>query len=514
MIPLCLASYARLLAAGTGKGKQLSKILDTILTSLCPSDYIDNYYDPDPSALNFQYQPDNSPPGETRSFSSGQYSNYSLGKHSVAPEIIRMSQTKDSAEIKRFFENKIIPMIPEERRKLVVAALQDLFRQNSGIISDHSFGKLHPISIREFCSSKNFVLSEVLVDTFQFILENTENKRDSIDELNDLKAIEATYLENFRDQITRIVLYDKDDFRPELTVPLQSTTNSFKRTFFKIHEQNIQVNGTNDLQVFLIDLTADGDFDYYKFWNLIRKNIGYYVYSRKEIDERDEEDLPLLSSDAKRFLKSRLSSGTISGDNELENIMFFMFVEQILQAPKLLSSIEIKAFTGDVKARSVGAHLLTGSDRDSQSQLIFGASVIKENIYEAIDSAVKQIKEVNKNKANERTLVSKSIFNHKFNQQEAANISEIIIPTRGLNTCQATIAYSIFLGYTIENEYIFWPGIRSELSKKETEYVLNTIPYLEKRLEDEKLNNFSFYVYFVPLEDAERDKKEFFERID
>lgn len=105
-----------------------------------------------------------------------------------------------------------------------------------------------------------------------------------------------------------------------------------------------------------------------------------------------------------------------SAESILGETLLYVFLEQELQVPKLMTKIEIDEIGGLMKSKSDGVHLLVSEDRGKPfRQLIFGASNIVIDLRSAVDNAFDKIIAIDSNYEDERKwLITRHFFSlHK-----------------------------------------------------------------------------------------------------
>ena len=146
-----------------------------------------------------------------------------------------------------------------------------------------------------------------------------------------------------------------------------------------------------DLQIYCLKF-EDKDFDYDGLWRYLRNNIGYYVFSRAQIQQYTENDeIESVSYDAADQLR-QLSRDALSAD-ELGEILLYIFLEQVLKAPKFMSRVELSGYGGFNISKSAGIHILTVKSPLPYSQIVFGTSRIEGDLNSAIDDAFQKAAE-------------------------------------------------------------------------------------------------------------------------
>lgn len=87
-----------------------------------------------------------------------------------------------------------------------------------------------------------------------------------------------------------------------------------------------------------------------------------------------------------------------NAETVLGEILLYIFLEQELDAPKIMSKIELDEYNRDTVSKSGGVHLLS-FNRSGQPvhQLVFGASDIIGNLSAAVDRAFGKIAKIEAN---------------------------------------------------------------------------------------------------------------------
>jgi hypothetical protein len=141
------------------------------------------------------------------------------------------------------------------------------------------------------------------------------------------------------------------------------------------------------------------------------------------------------------------------------------------------------------------------------NQLIFGATDTVDNLETAVDNALNQVLEIKTVSVFEYDFLENTILNNEFDAETNKALEEMIIPkkTSGLN--KPDDAFGLFLGYTVSTTYepdnaLYLTNLERQMDADITK--IST--YLEKRIKDLGLLNYSFYVYVLPLNNALFDR--------
>ena len=271
----------------------------------------------------------------------------------------------------------------------------------------------------------------------------------------------------------------------------------------------------HDLQIFCMKFD-DYDFDYHGLWKYLRNNIGYYVYSRAEVDRyMDEDEIGSIAYDAIDHIKKTIAAGGSVPENMLSELMLYIFLEQVLKAPKFMSKVELGAYGGINTSESSGIHILTAETPVPFSQVVLGASMIDGNIKTAIDTAFTAAKRLETHKKKERRFVESKIFAESFSKELSDQLESIILPSEAEDK-KPTTAFGIFLGYTIDDIDRSGKPVekhQNDVMQQAAKDIKTSLPYIEQKIKEQGLDTYSVYIYMLPFHDANRDKKEIVDRI-
>lgn len=249
---------------------------------------------------------------------------------------------------------------------------------------------------------------------------------------------------------------------------------------------------------------------------LLYRNIGEYVFSRARIERfKVNGDAFAVGAQAIRVLNKNGGADVKGTGTELGEMLLYSFLEEKLNAPKLMSRVELSTDAKQYASTCDGIHLLTGQTSGlPYHQVVFGASSIVGDLTYAIDAAFDSILEIENNEDKELHMVDNVIFDRLLNEDEVELAKEIFLPTPNKTTSYNT-SYSLFLGYTIgldPTKYgvAEYPQIVEE---KMQEDIRRNIDYILKKINDNFLGQHSFYFYVLPFNDAEEEKKAIMEAV-
>jgi len=225
----------------------------------------------------------------------------------------------------------------------------------------------------------------------------------------------------------------------------------FDNIFTEImHTESLGLINPHQLRMYHLDL-ENNTFSFDGLHDLLLKNISRYVFSRAKMDQfRLDEDHEIVGAKAIELVKKACNMDPQWIGEELGDIMLYVFLEQILGAPKLFSKIELTQFGNQHTQNSGGVHLLPlGTIGTTPSyQMVFGKSNVIGDLQDAIDNAFEHIKAVRDNTSKEMKIVESTVFSKTYDAQTTDFLKEIIIPSKKKNAI-VDKAFGVFLGYSL-----------------------------------------------------------------
>jgi hypothetical protein len=274
------------------------------------------------------------------------------------------------------------------------------------------------------------------------------------------------------------------------------------------HGESLGLKNPHQLRMFHLDVMNNA-FSFDGLHYLLLRNIGRYVFSRAKIDQfKIDGDLDMIVNQATRLLRRACNaSGSWVGE-ELGNIMLYIFLEQILGAPKLFSKIELSQFSNQNVQDSGGVHLLSLENGGSPSyQMVFGKSNIIGDLQDAIDNAFNSLVTIRDNLSEELQIVESTIFAQAYDPQTTDYLKSLIIPGKQKNTPMDR-AFGVFLGYSLGLDGNNYSNLefRKVLMEKMNTDIKAHAAYIMEKIKKENLSSHSFYFYILPFNDADNEK--------
>lgn len=285
--------------------------------------------------------------------------------NNVSPSIMDNISRVDAYKISECFEKKIIPYLSPDMHTFIVATLIHIFLKDNRFDEDYSMGVINNLSKSNYRVETDYVFSDLLTDFFIFSLSGITNKagKDFISEVTlDYIKAQAVFAGNIKLTSNRAMIIP--------SLPKTLNGKNFYSVFTKVTEAKIGIKGNEELKIFKLNV-EDNEFTYEGLRKLLNANIGRYVFSRLTMEQyKNNDDLESVGGDAAQYIREHVSG------NELGEMLIYAFLEEILNAPKLMSAIEL----GSADNRSAGIHLYNLPGQKNNFQLVYGASNIKGDI--------------------------------------------------------------------------------------------------------------------------------------
>lgn len=273
------------------------------------------------------------------------------------------------------------------------------------------------------------------------------------------------------------------------------------------HDEVLSLINPHQLRLFQLGVVDNAfTFDALKRFLLI--NIGQYIYSRERIQKfMDDNEITLIGLKAVELLRDRCNGDLSWLGDELGDLMLYIFLEQILDAPKVFSKFDLPS-DGKLVPGSSGVHLLQPDKAIPSYQMVFGKSRIVGDPRDAIDAAFVTLEAIKNDTSREMRLVENTAFDKQFKPEVAEHLKSLILPTKGQSATHDT-AFGVFLGYSLglEADTKSREQFRAELEQKMQLDIKNHVTYIADKIKAAKMERYSFYFYFLPFNKADGEKQ-------
>lgn len=421
------------------------------------------------------------------------------GKINVPPDVIDAARKTNADELDAAVQKNIIPVIKSSQHEAIVRSLKDIIRNDSTITDNTVIGYCSGYEKQSILGGQVFCLSSLLASVIYYACVEVKNS----DCAEAIKSITGEYVKGFEEGES--IYFEGSDAKPKpkLTYTLQDP--SFNKVFDKVRSWSIQLpSGVTEIEIYKVSDVTNRQLRFNCMREYLIDHIGEYVFSRAKASRYEKEGK--VSAIGTRALIQFLNAYGCSKDTLLGEILLYVFMEQGLNAPKIISKIEIDD-NGSLNSKSDGVHLLmAGNGGVAYDQLIFGASDIQGDLESAAQVVFEKIVAIKDNDSTELQTIERTCYNDIYDDETRDYMVELILNGRG----KPDMAFGVFLGYTVSvSEPDGNPQQYRETLEKQLHADLNKLqPHISKKITDEGLGGYNFYFYIIPFNDADNEKTE------
>ena len=289
--------------------------------------------------------------------------------------------------------------------------------------------------------------------------------------------------------------------------------NPSSQEFLKVlkHSCTYKVNNNNNLEVFTCPINANR-FDYDRMVESLLESLSDFSISRRSKEKYEGRPMSLAKKVKERFKHYKKNKG------ELGEFLLYCFLESHLNAPKILSKLELKTSTEMYVNGSDGVHFLKLPNNNYQ--LIFGESKVYTDLTRGFRDAFKSVHDFinEENSAGdkksginyEKSLISSHIFNEVWSPEEEKFIEQLIYPTNS-DDVVVDDAFGIFVGFELDitekMKRLSNEEFRNEIDIKVNQIVKDRISNIDSYIEENELYGYNFHVYIMPFTDIDESRE-------
>ncbi len=292
----------------------------------------------------------------------------------------------------------------------------------------------------------------------------------------------------------------------------QSIKEDFLNLFY--HElDGEKLDNGNNLNLFILKV-KNNSFSYEELIGELGNKLHHFALSRQQVRLLKNEDKlkDLIDSAKAKLRKHSVNEG------ELGEILLYCLLESHLNAPKILTKLELKTAHNDYVKGADGVHLLKLNNKDYQ--LILGESKLEakitDGIYSAFDSINTLLTEKGKLKF-EIELINSELVKEAYDQASYKILKKIIIPSAKDDLTNIDYSFGIFLGYDIEitetEKKLTNSDFRKQIRLKIKNEVLSAIKSINYQLKKAEFTGYQFYIYVIPFNDLAKMRKDIIKEI-
>lgn len=425
------------------------------------------------------------------------------GHDNVPPDVVSAARNMPFEEAIDAFEREVSPLIKETNVKPFIHAIKAVLREDN-MPEDTLIGNTAGFEKKAILKGNKFILSPLLAALFHYAIVNVSNSECQ----DELKDFENNYLSSVdtREQLYIDPLSKAGEADDAESIPLQRTLKdgNFSKVFKKVSSLTVAgITHPSTAEIYCADLN-NGRLRFSKVKEYLADNIGTYVFSRARVERYDKRPVGALGTQA--LIQFQKVYGA-AADTVLGELMLYVFLEEGLDAPKIMSKIEFSQH-GGIASRSDGIHLIATTEFGRPfNQLVFGASNIEGKLEQAVDRAFERILKIEENTDIEFSIVENTAYNLVFDDATNEYIRDIMVPRRPY-VHKPDMAFGLFLGYTLVLDQPETDSARYRVAaeaqlKKDVESIK---AYIAQKIKDNHMEGYSFYCYILPFNDAPTEK--------
>lgn len=432
------------------------------------------------------------------------------GHDNVPPEVVNAAREMSYEDAVKGFENCVVGLIADTYAKQFIYAIKAVLREDN--ISDETLiGNVKGFEKKSILAADKFIMASLLACLFRYAIVDVSNTECAAH----LKDFEKNYLTSVdsSQQIFIDPLPSEDESKEVECTPLQRTINdsTFDNTFKRVSSVVVAgITHPSTANIYCADLN-NGKMRFNKIKEFLADNIGTYVFSRSKIDSFKHRPIGAIGTQA--LIEFKKAYGA-NADAILGELMLYVFLEQELNAPKIMSKIEFSQHTG-LASKSDGIHLLATTEHGRPfNQLVFGASNIEGDLNAAVDRAFDRIVSIEQNADSEFKTIENTAYGLMFDNNTTEYLRDIMIPRKQFQY-KPDMAFGLFLGYTLK---INPPVTDSALYRLAAEDQLKqdieaAKAHIAEGIQQRKLGGYTFYCYILPFNDAPTEKTNLIDEI-
>ena len=426
------------------------------------------------------------------------------GHDPVPSELISSARSANIDDTAKKIEDYLIPLIHQDKHEHLLLAIKEILREDSSIAGTTIVGVTPGFEKDSIMTQNSFYEAMTLANIITYAITQTENDKCKAA----IHEIGKDYVDSFANSKDKVIFLLPQVDNDQVS-PLKRTLKDpmFDRLFLKATDMTISaLSNPTKASVFYLD-PSNCKFRFSGLKDFIINNIGSYVFSRAQIKRITDMTKNPTAIGSRAMLKFMTTYGA-NAESVLGEILLYIFMEQELDAPKIMSKIEINESNRNSVSKSDGVHLLS-IDKAGQPfhQLVFGASDIVGDLQIAIDRAFDKIIAVENNHDSELQMVDNTTQWTIYDPDATDYMVKLMTPQRN-GTYKPDMAFGAFLGYTIKLDQSETDSQKYRVAVKEQlkRDIAKVQPYIVKKIQDNGLAGYSFYFYLLPFNDAANER--------
>ena len=257
-----------------------------------------------------------------------------------------------------------------------------------------------------------------------------------------------------------------------------------------------------DLSLFVLKIDG-GEFDYDNLYKQLGNASYAYVLSRVKFAGLEQDNVHELGKAVQESFRA-----VHINEGEGGELLLYCFLESHLDAPKLLSKMELKTDKNDYVKGADGLHLLQVQPGEfhliyGESKMIADSTERGSSFRKAVADAISSVKKLrNTGLSNEVNLVDSNLMKEAFSGAELKFLKSILVPTR--NGPAKESAFGLLLGFEVDtSDWSLIEMTAQQFSVRvqgEVQAMVEArFEYIKDQLVKASLEGFHFYIWAIPF---------------
>lgn len=273
--------------------------------------------------------------------------------------------------------------------------------------------------------------------------------------------------------------------------------------------ENFRLDRGNMLNLFTLKI-KNNKFAYDELVEILGESLIHFALSRDTVIslENENKHRKLVNLSIDKLRKYSVNDG------ELGELLLYCLLESHLNAPKILTKLEIKTAKNNYVHGADGVHLLKISEEDYQ--LVFGESKLDANlrqgIYDSFDSISSMLDNDSEKLKFEIELVNSQLIKECVDEKLYQFIKQLIMPTKNISNHNLDSSFGIFLGFNIivsdHEKELSNSEFRKIIRERIINEVKNNIESFNYQINKKEFTGYDFYIYLIPFTEITTKRQE------
>lgn len=308
--------------------------------------------------------------------------------------------------------------------------------------------------------------------------------------------------------ILRNIASQKKVTKKNTLLEVSVNKDDFNKTFELKNQHTITPGKNQKISIYTLEFTpASFQFNQEEMYQLIKENLLNFV----NIKARNNKIDGLIGVDTLQKVLRRMFIGDKA--KQLSEMLLYVFLEASLNAPKIMSKIQLEETGKTSYSDGIHIHKLPIINSEPQFNIVLGSSCAINDIKGAIDNTFEKVVKINRNSEKEINLLSEECLDYVL--PEGVDIKTILLPHPEDSTerpLRGPNMFGIFIGYNLNLDTTKSNILKEFKEQCERDFKVAK-DYIGQKIIDLKLNNYSFYIYLLPLNNIDDTTSELYTKL-